>query len=162
YPGIEFDRTLVLTGEYALDLTSLRASDGKTHRFDWFYHNFGTASSNLSLKPYTALPQTGGYQHLTNDAAVETNGPWSMTFSQPDSKLNLFMLESQGTAIGLGQGLGPDLRVPVPFVAAPREASETSYAAVYEPYVKSPALISFRQSAAGNFIVQMPSFTDDL
>jgi oligo-alginate lyase len=162
YTGIEFNRTLVQTGEYMLDLAALRASDGREHRFDWFYHNFGSEASRLELKPYSALPQTDGYQHLTNDVAAETQGPWSATFSQPGSNLQLNMLGQRDTTVVIGQGLGPDLRVPVPFVMARRMARETNYAALYEPYTNAPELIRFEQPSAGHFIVQMPGFTDEL
>jgi len=162
YPGIEFDRTVVQTGEYTLDLTALRASDNREHRFDWLYHNFGSEASGLELKPYSTLPQTDGYQHLTNDAAAETEIPWSATFSQLGSNLKLNMLGEHGTTVVTGQGLGPDLRVPVPFVMARRTARETSYAALYEPYVNTPELMRFERSNAGRFVVQMPGFTDEV
>ena len=162
YAGIEFNRTLVQTGEYTLDLAALDASDGREHRFDWLYHNFGSEASGLGLKPYSALPQTDGYQHLTNDVATETQGPWSASFSQPGSNLQLNMLGLRDTTVVIGQGLGPDLRVPVPFVMARRMARETKYAALYEPYTNAPELMRFERSSAGHFIVQMPGFTDEL
>jgi len=145
-----------------LDLAALGTSDGREHRFDWFYHNFGDETAALGLKPYAGLPQTDGYQHLTDDLATETPEVWSATFSQPGSNLKLNMLGEQGTTVVTGRGLGPDLRVPVPFVMARRTARETSYAALYEPYVNAPELMRFERSNAGHFVVQMRGFTDEL
>ncbi len=162
YPGIEFDRTLVQTGEYTLDFATLHASDGRAHQFDWFYHNFGTEASSLAWKPYAGLPRTDGYQHLTNNVAAETSAPWSATFAQPGSNLKLNMLGQTDTTVVSGQGLGPDLRVPVPFEMARRMAQDTSYVALYEPYINTPELIRFEQPSTGHFIVQMPGFTDEL
>jgi hypothetical protein len=94
--------------------------------------------------------------------AAQTQGPWSATFSQPSSNLQLHMLGQRDTTVVIGQGLGPDLRVPVRFVMARRTARETKYAALYEPYTKAPALMRFERSSTGHFIVQMPGFTDEL
>jgi hypothetical protein len=116
----------------------------------------------LAWKPYAGLPRTDGYQHLTNDVAAETSAPWSATFAQPGSNLKLDMLGQTDTTVVSGQGLGPDLRVPVPFVMARRTAPGTSYAAFYKPYINTPELIRFEQPSTAHFIVQMPGFTDEL
>ncbi len=162
YPGIELERTLVQTGEYILDVSTARATDGTAHRFDWLYHNFGNLSVSLPLKPYTALPQTDGYQHLTGDQAAEVPGAWNAAFLQPGSNLKLYMLGAPDTTVVTGQGLGPNLRVPVPFVMARREGAETRYAALYEPYVNSPHVKSFHESGGGGFVIEMPDFSDEV
>jgi hypothetical protein len=85
-----------------------------------------------------------------------------LTFAQPGSNLKLDMLGEPVTTVVTGQGLGPDLRVPVPFAMARRAGKETTYAALYEPYTNTSALLHFEQSSAGHFIVRMASFTDEL
>jgi hypothetical protein len=80
YSQATLKRTLVTTAEYTLDLSEAAATDGQEHVFDWAYHNAGNPQSDLALEPWTSFRQTNGYQHLTNNRAAETAGPWSLTF----------------------------------------------------------------------------------
>jgi hypothetical protein len=98
------------------------------------YHNFGVESSGLPLRLYDALPQENGYRHLTEARAAETGEAWQTTFAQPASKLRLTMLAAPGTTVVEGEGLGPDLRVPVPFAMARRQGTRARFAVLYEPY----------------------------
>jgi hypothetical protein len=143
YPGVTLERTILLTPEYALDSFSASAADQKPHRYDWLYHNFGVLSSVLPLEPYTSLPKENGYQHLSGAKGAATNGTWSIAFEQKSANLRVQMLGADGTEVVAGQGLGPDLRVPVPFVMARRAAPETRFVALLEPYRDTPAVDRF-------------------
>jgi hypothetical protein len=80
YPGVKLDRTVLVTAEYALDITSATATDGKPHQLDWVYHNAGIAKTDLPVRPYDAFPKKEGYQHLTSNMAVHTPEAWSVLF----------------------------------------------------------------------------------
>lgn len=134
YPGVRLERLLVHTAGYTLDVYAAEAKDGKTHRFDWIYHNAGVASSLLALAPYAALPKENGYQHLSDPRATETAADWSVEFKQAGSTLHLRMLGAPGTLVVLGTGLGQDLSVPVPFAMARRRGSEARFISVLEPF----------------------------
>ncbi|MBI4908571.1 MAG: heparinase II/III family protein [Acidobacteria bacterium] len=80
YAGVRMDRTMLVTDQYTVDVFRAQATDGRARRFDWVYHNGGTVTSELDLKPYTGFPGANGYQHLTSNRAAETDGAWQLTF----------------------------------------------------------------------------------
>ena len=153
YDGVELERTLVQTGDYTLDVASARASDGATHQYDWLYHNFGKLASDLALVPWQLTPQQNGYQHLTGTSVVSTDGPWQVSFSN----LRVRMLGNRATTVVTGEGLGPDLRVAVPFVMARRSGESAGFAALYE----TGAITDF-EGAAHSFTVESAQFRDKI
>jgi hypothetical protein len=80
YKQASLQRTLVLTSNYLLDITTAKSLDGASHKFDWIYHNYGAASSDMAMQPYTALPKSEGYQHLTQVTATTTDNLWQANF----------------------------------------------------------------------------------
>lgn len=144
YPDLEMERTLVLTKDYLLDITDVHSTNGASHKFDWFYHNAGSLATPLPLLPFAALPREHGYQHLTQTRSAVTDEPWTASFSQPGSNLRLEMLAAPDSRIVTGEGLGPDLRVPVPFVMVRREGTSARFAALYTPYGDAPPAKDFR------------------
>lgn len=146
YPGIALERTIVLTAEYALDFFRVSAAGGEPHRYDWLYHNYGAVATPLPLQPYSALPKENGYQHLTGARGAATADAWSAVFTQDSAHLRLRMLGEAGTEVVTGEGLGPDLRVPVPFVMARRNAPATRFVALLEPYREKPVVSEFTPS----------------
>jgi oligo-alginate lyase len=129
YPGVEIERTLVLTAASLLDTVDIRSTDGKPHDIDWIYHAFGALSTDLPLTPYTNLPTDNGYQHLAKTKAAVTSADWQATFG-PE---RVSMQAASDTTVVTGEALGPDLRVPVPFVMARRHATTTRFVTRYEP-----------------------------
>lgn len=138
YPKVRFERLLVHTAGYTLDVCAVNASDGAEHRFDWVYHNAGHATSPLVLAPYAAFPATAGYQHFAAPRAAVTAAAWEATFAQDGCALRLLMLGTGGTTVVLGTGLGQDLAVPVPFAMARRQGTAARFVTVLEPFRKKP------------------------
>ncbi len=66
----------------------------------------------------------------------------------------------EGTTLVTGEGLGPDLTVPVPFVMARREGSAAQFAALLEPYTDQPRVTLFEQGKDGWFTVETGGFLD--
>lgn len=133
YAHATLERLLVHTADYTIDVCDARATDGAAHRFDWIYHNAGTASSPLALAPYGALPVKEGYQHLARPHAAVTAQDWEVTFVQEDTTLRLRVLGAAGTTVVLGTGLGQDLAVPVPFAMVRRSGTAARFVSVLEP-----------------------------
>lgn len=79
-PGVTLERTLLVTTEYALDLFDAVSTDGKSHKFDWIYHNEGSLTTEPALEGAPSLPKTNGYQHLANLAGGRVDGGWSAAF----------------------------------------------------------------------------------
>ncbi len=162
YPGVELERTIVHTAGYTLDIFNARSTDLKPHHFDWLYHNYGKLSSALEFAPYADLPRASGYQHLTEAAAVHTADSWQATFAQEEANVRFQMIGEPGTTVLSGQGLGPDLRVPVPFVMARRRGTEAHFIALYEPYTTQPLIRSLRKSSPNSFVIEAANKTDEI
>ena len=159
YPGVEIERTLVHTADYTLDIAEARSVDGTPHLFDWAYHNFGNVETTLPLEPYLGLPQANGYQHLTQARAAEIGDEWMLTFAQEKGNLRVRMLGAPQTTVVTGKGLGPDLRVPVPFVMARRTGTVARFVAVYDD---ARAVRGVVETAPGVFRVTMAAARDEI
>jgi hypothetical protein len=156
YPKVEIERTLVLTANYLLDIVTAHSTDGVSHKFDWFYHNFGTLTTAIPLLPFDGLlPHENGYQHLTQTESDMTGHDWQASFTQPGANLRLEMLGAADTRIVTGEGLGPDLRVPVPFVMVRREGTSARFVALYVPYRDSSPVKGFHAVGDTEFEVYM-------
>jgi hypothetical protein len=138
YPEMEITRTLTLTKEALLDEVDVRSTNSTSHKIDWLYHNAGALTTSLPLEPFSGFPQTNGYQHLTQTKSAVTSAAWTATFTQPGSNLKLEMDAAANTRVVAGEGLGPDLRVPVPFVLVRREGAEARFSARYVPSPSGP------------------------
>jgi hypothetical protein len=160
YPGVDVERTLIHTAEYTLDVLDARATDGASHQFDWMYHNFGTVSTELPLEPYARLPQANGYQHLTQTRAAATADAWQVTFAQEKLRMRVRMLAAPDTMVVVGEGLGPDLLVPVPFVMARRRGTTARFVAFYEAGPIAAARIT--ETAPGKYTIVTRNATDQL
>ena len=144
YSHVDIERTLVQTANYLLDIVDAHSTDGASHKFDWFYHNFGALTTAIPLMPFAGLPQANGYQHLSHTMSAVTGGELSIEFAQPGANLRLEVLGSKDSRIVTGEGLGPDLRVPVPFVMVRREGTSARFVALYVPYRDGSPVTSFR------------------
>ncbi|MBI3680953.1 MAG: heparinase II/III family protein [Acidobacteria bacterium] len=80
YDGVRLERTLLVTADYLLDVFRADAADARPRKLDWVYHNFGSLEAGLAMTPYNEFPKQNGYQHLTENRAVETAGPWQVRF----------------------------------------------------------------------------------
>jgi hypothetical protein len=154
YPGIDLERLLVHTAEYTLDVFTARATDSASHQFDWMYHNYGAETTALPLEPFQFEERTNGYQHLTETRAAKTDVPWQVDFTG----LRIRMLGEVETTVVTGLGLGPDLRVPVPFVLARRTGPYARFVTLYEP---GTVVTSFT-SSGDTVTVQSAQWRDDI
>ena len=85
-----------------------------------------------------------GALYVDDVAVLYAAGPVLLEdFEVPARALRLTMLGAAGTTVVVGEGLGPDLREPVPFVMARRAGVETVFAALLEPYGTEPAVATF-------------------
>lgn len=162
YPQARLERLFVHTAGYTLDVFTAAATDGQAHRFDWIYHNAGTAASPLALAPHSDLPKGNGYQHLGDPRGADTASDWEATFAQPDSALRLRMLGEAGTTVVLGHGLGEDLSVPVPFALARRRGETARFVTLLEPFQGDSRIRSFRLVAPDTVRVESAAGVDEI
>ncbi len=80
YANARLTRSLLVTGDYALDIFDATSTDGKERQFDWMYHNAGEVLTDLPLNSGATLPRTAGYQHLTGNRSASTSGDWQLRF----------------------------------------------------------------------------------
>jgi hypothetical protein len=74
--------------------------------------------------------------------------------------LRLWMLPEANTTVMTGEGLGPDLTIPVPYVLARRRAVGTRFVTLLEPYDAAPGVLRFERAVDGDLLVAGPGFTD--
>ncbi len=73
-PAAMMTRDLVMADGYVLDRFTVDATDGQSHRADWFWHAQGVVSTDdLTLQPYGDLPSDAGYQHLEGAMAADSD-----------------------------------------------------------------------------------------
>jgi len=114
----------------------------------------------LELWPSAQGPKTGAL--FVDDIAL-TFADTSATaadFELPLRNLRVWMLNEDGTTVVTGNGLGPDLTKPVPFVMARRSGQRTAFVSLLEPYRGEPGVVEFSRTADGDFVIRTAAFTD--
>ncbi len=81
-------------------------------------------------------------------------------FEDAFRSLRVSMLGTEGTTVVTGQGLGLDLRVPVPYVLARRKAETARFASLLEPFQGEPSITRFDEPEPGVFLIESPAFLD--
>jgi hypothetical protein len=83
-------------------------------------------------------------------------------FERPKRNLRVTMVGEADTTIVTGNGLGPDLRQPVPFIMARRQGKETRFIALMEPYSDSPPVQKIQQLPGGALEITGADFVDHI
>ena len=76
--------------------------------------------------------------------------------------VRVWMLGEGGTTVVTGDGLGPDPRIPVPYVMARRRGARTRFVTLLEPHSSAPAVQNFRVRAEGGWEIVGTEFTDTI
>jgi hypothetical protein len=76
-------RSMLLTPDYVVDRVRAVATDGLSQKLDWIHHAPGEVSVSAPLAPWSALPSSQGYQHLSKAQGAEVAGDWKVSFAQP-------------------------------------------------------------------------------
>lgn len=84
----------------------------------------------------------------------------ALGFEDAFRSLKVHMLAAEGTAVITGLGLGPDLRVPVPYLIARRKAQQARFVALLEPFQSESQITNFEEVEPGLFEITSPAFTD--
>ncbi len=84
----------------------------------------------------------------------------AIDFEVPQRNLRVRMAGVEGTTLVTGEGLGPDLTVPVPFVMARRQGTGAQFAALLEPYTDKLGVTRFEQERDEWFTVETTTFLD--
>ena len=130
YPGVEHKRLLVLAPTYLLVLDRL-ASD-KPRRFDWVYHNRGSAAQCDAASRPGKAPSHAGMEYVENTKAGATDGPLRVQFAGKTAAVHLTMAPAPQTGVLTGDGVGASILDRVPMVMVTRQGAEADFAAVLE------------------------------
>lgn len=74
--------------------------------------------------------------------------------------LRVSMLAAPATTIVTGNGLGPNLLVPVPYVMARRTGTSAEFVSLLEPYTDTPAVRTFQRQEDGRIVIHGADFED--
>lgn len=88
--------------------------------------------------------------------------PLTIDFELPHRSLRVSMLGAADTTVVTGNGLGPNLRQPVPYVLARRSGTEATFTSVLEPFGNEPAVTSFRELSPGVVEIVGREWTDTI
>jgi hypothetical protein len=135
YEGVDLNRTEMVTDNYILEITRARSTDGKTHDFDWIYHNYGKQSAEGNFEPYAGFPQRDGYEMLTeNKSAIEASDVRATFTMSKHRTLRVWMLKgNEASTVFTGLGPGPDLRVPIAYIIVRRHGLDAEFVTLLEP-----------------------------
>ena len=131
YPGVTHKRLLVLTPTYLLVLDRLAAA--KPRRFDWVYHNRGSAAHGDAANRPAKAPSHAGMEYVGNIRAGSSDGPLHVQFAGKTLAVHLTMAPAAKTGVLTGDGVGASILDRVPMVMVTRQGAEADFAAVLEP-----------------------------
>jgi len=150
YPGVKHRRLLCLTPGYLLVVDELTAE--KPRRFDWIYHNRGSAARCAAAaedgRPGENFP---GGEYLNGVKAGVTDQPFRIEFAGDEVTTWLTAAAGPGTGLRTGDGVGASMVDRVPLAVITRQGRAVRFAAVLEPVRKGgkPAVSEVRLEQPG-------------
>jgi hypothetical protein len=135
YADTRHDRLLVLGPEYLVVVDRLKGTFEQ--RYDWFYHNRGTAArSEAAADPGATLPPCDGWDTVKDVRSGKADGPFAVEFDDGPVVTRLLMAGAPGTGVATGTGAGASVLERVPLARVTRTDRDVSFAAVIEPVKK--------------------------
>lgn len=152
YYGVKMQRTLILSDDYLIIADNLKSDEN--HTYDWVYHNYGKIASSLPFKEQDNLAGHG-YQHIKNPKSLVSKGDTTLLWEVDSSKrLKMWITGGENTEIIVGEGIGNPASLVVPMALLRREAKETTYIVVLEPFKKErEGIISVKKDSKNLEIV---------
>lgn len=142
--GVLLRRTVGVTPNYVIDVFSVESDT--THTYDWAYHNFGSLTSDLKMKPQAKpLFPSAGYQHIKEMHEAATDSTWTADFKQKNANVRVTMVGSPATTIFSGIGSANKPPEPCPMLIARREGNRTDFISIIEPYQLKPSVTGLQQ-----------------
>jgi hypothetical protein len=115
---------------------------------------------SLELWPSASGPKSGAIYVDDIRIAYADGDVLAADFEQPQRHVRVWMLADPATTVVTGNGLGPVLTTPVPFVMARRTGRASAFVSLIEPYANAPSLVQFSRAEDGTFTIQGATFTD--
>jgi hypothetical protein len=136
YAGVEYKRTLTLSGDTLMDEFEVACED--IHTYDYILHGRGVVEAISFEMERASFPQReGGYEYLVNVCRAECDDDWAIVFKDggwpngrfaPTGKcLEVRMKKEKGTEIYTGYSPSRMSGVNIPFVLVRRKAKNTVF-----------------------------------
>lgn len=133
YADVDHRRLLLLTPDYALVFDALRSADGE-RRFEWLYHNRGTAvSCDAAAEPADLSGATNGLQYVRDASQGVAEGAIRALFEADEVAAHVTLAGDGRTEIVTGTGPGASILDRIPLVMFARSGEEACFAASIEP-----------------------------
>ena len=139
YPGVLHRRLLVLRPSFLLVVDVLTSTDGKSHTFDWFYHNRGESVSSPAAVQETAAPEGLGFEYLQNVRRGQSDGPAEATILRGEDRVRVLINGETATEVLVGTGVGESVLDRVPLVMVTRHGPSARFSAAINPTSGSAA-----------------------
>ena len=164
YKSADLQKTVLLTSDYVLQVTTGKSTDGKEHDFDLSYHNYGVQHADGTFEPYSGFPQRDGYQHLTDNRTARVTGDFHTKFVMDEGKeMNVWVLgNGKPSQVFIGLGLGPHLTVKVPYTLVRRHGASARFVAVFEPGPTQAKIVSISSAADGTIHIRSTQWEDTI
>lgn len=165
YKGVRHRRLLCLTPTYLLVVDELSADTER--RFDWVYHNRGTAvrcdvagQPGQIVQEGTRGPKFVGQEYIKNVKTGSTGDQVRVEFAGDDVTTHLTAAGETGTEVRIGDGVGASVADRVPLAMLTRRARSVRFVAVIEPTAngQKPAVTSVRADPGQDgLLVKIPN-----
>ncbi len=132
YPGVLHRRLLVLRPQFLVVADVLTAADGKTHTFDWLYHNRGNAISSVSALQESDPPQGQGFEYLQAVRKGELSGPIRASVEMGPARVEVSVNRAPNSELLVGTGVGDSVLDRVPVLVVTRRGQNARFAAALE------------------------------
>lgn len=143
YENVHHRRVLCLMSRYLLVVDDL--SSERSRRFDWFYHNRGSAVGSDTAKTSDKLGDNyAGQEYVDNVLKGTTDDAVCVRFDDDNMATYLILAPEAGTEVRTGDGVGGSVEDRIPMAVITRRGTRVRFAAVLEPVLKgqSPVVTS--------------------
>ncbi len=153
YAGVTHRRLLCLTPTYLAVLDTLNAD--RNRRFDWVYHNRGSAIHCEATRERGSLDSKGyvGQEYVENVKTGVTGDPIRIAFTGPKVTTHVTMAAAPATTVRTGDGPCASVLDRVPLAMITRHGRHATFAAVIEPVDGGVAPAVTEVSLKGNSLV---------
>jgi len=153
YPGVRHRRLLCMAPAYLVVVDDLAAD--KERRFDWVYHNRGSAVECAAARKADRLGETyAGQEYVANVKSGVTDGPVQVEFAGESVAMRLTAAPQPKTEVRIGDGVGASVADRVPMAMITRRGPAARFACVLEPVPKGrpPAVTAVAADEAAGTI----------
>jgi hypothetical protein len=140
YKGLVHRRLLCMTPAYLLVVDDVAPKASKKtpapaeRRFDWLYHNRGSAAVCRAAVAEAALDEEyEGRQYVKHVRGGRTDGTVRAVFRGPKVDTHLLAASAPGTGVRVGDGPGGSVTERIPMIVLSRRGRHGRFAVVLEP-----------------------------